>query len=175
MTDRELRRLSRSELLEILIALSKENEELQERLAEMQARLDDKAIAIEQCGSVAEAALRLNGVFEAAQKACEQYIANMKARADLPIDADPEPVQEQKTEPLQVLETAHEQEAESDPEPVRLEQEQETESEAASDGEAAEPEPEAEPERAAEPIVTEAPGRRERVPKPKRRKKWRNG
>lgn len=29
-------------------------------------------------GSIAEAALQVNGVFEAAQKACEQYIDNIK-------------------------------------------------------------------------------------------------
>lgn len=87
MTDRELKRLSRADLLEMLIALSKENEQLRLELVETQQRLADRMVAIEKAGSIAEAALQLNGVFEAAQNACEQYIANIKARAER-ADAD---------------------------------------------------------------------------------------
>ena len=35
-------------------------------------------MTIDDAGSIAEAALQVNGVFEAAQKACEQYIDNIK-------------------------------------------------------------------------------------------------
>lgn len=80
MTDRELKRLSRAELLEMLIAISKENDSLREQLAETQQKLDDRNIAIEECGTMAEAVLRLNGVFEAAQNACQQYLENLQFR-----------------------------------------------------------------------------------------------
>ncbi len=82
MTDRELRRLSRADLLDMMIALSKENEQLRIELVETQQRLADRIVSLEKAGSIAEAALQLNGVFEAAQNACEQYIENMRVRSE---------------------------------------------------------------------------------------------
>lgn len=80
MTNKELRRLSRRDLLEMLLDVSKENEKLREEVEQLQAKLNDRTIVIENCGSLAEAALQLNGVFQAAQAACEQYIQNFTAR-----------------------------------------------------------------------------------------------
>ncbi len=78
MTSKDLKRLSRRDLLEMLLELSKENEQLRQEVKELQKQLDDRCIAIENCGSLAEAALQLNGVFQAAQAACDQYIENIK-------------------------------------------------------------------------------------------------
>lgn len=78
MTDKELRRLSRAELLQMLITQMEENERLNSRIEEMQNELDQRQIAIENSGSIAEAALKLNGVFEAADKAVKQYIESVK-------------------------------------------------------------------------------------------------
>ena len=69
MTDKELKRLSRTDLLNMMLNLSKENEALRRRLAEAEEKLNSREIAIEESGSLAEAALRLNGIFEAAQAA----------------------------------------------------------------------------------------------------------
>lgn len=80
MTDKELRALSRAELLEMLIAVSKENMELKAQVEELNYRLNDRNIAIEKSGSIAEAALTLNGVFEAAQAAASQYIENIRKK-----------------------------------------------------------------------------------------------
>ena len=80
MTERELRKLSRGDLLEMLLNLSKENEQLNRKLTRMQEELEKRTIAISQSGSLAEAALKLNGVFEAAQYACDQYIQNIHIR-----------------------------------------------------------------------------------------------
>lgn len=77
MTKRELQRLSRADLLELLVAQVKENEELRERLAEAQEQLADKQIKIQQAGSIAEAAMQINRVFEAAQLAADQYLENV--------------------------------------------------------------------------------------------------
>ena len=60
MTEKELKRLTRADLLEMLIAQSEELRQVKERL------------------KTAEASLRLNGVFEAAQAACEQYTENIR-------------------------------------------------------------------------------------------------
>ena len=78
MTDKELKRLRRAELLEMLLTQVKENGELKARLGEMQARLDDRRIMINEAGSIAEAALRLNGVFQAAETAAAQYLENIR-------------------------------------------------------------------------------------------------
>lgn len=78
MTDKELRRLNRRELLEILLAEMEENEALKERLGEAEAALADRRIEMEKAGSLAEAALKLNGVFEAADRAARQYLENVR-------------------------------------------------------------------------------------------------
>lgn len=78
MTDRELKKLKRNELLEMLIAQIEENERLKHRMEEQKRQLQDRQIAVEQAGSIAEAALKLNGVFEAAQSAAQQYLENVQ-------------------------------------------------------------------------------------------------
>lgn len=78
MTDKELRRLSRSELLEMLIAQAAENDQLKNRLEQAEAQLRDRKIAVDKAGSLAEAALSLNGVFQAAEAAAQQYLENIE-------------------------------------------------------------------------------------------------
>ena len=82
MTDKELRRLSRSELLEMLIAQTEENRQLKIRLERAEAQLRDRRIAVEKAGSLAEAALQLNRVFEAADKAAQQYLENVRLMSE---------------------------------------------------------------------------------------------
>lgn len=82
MTDRELQRLSRAELLELLLESNKENERLRKQLEKAKTLLSEKAIRIEKAGSIAEAALALNGVFEAAQRAADQYLDNIRRMAE---------------------------------------------------------------------------------------------
>lgn len=110
MTDKELQKLGRRELLQMLLeqareaerlgALLKETEgkyqELQDSYERLRGRLDKKDVQIqnlratlqterekrevdmENAGSIAEAALRLNGVFEAAQRAANQYLQSVR-------------------------------------------------------------------------------------------------
>lgn len=82
MTDQELRHLSRSELLELLIAQMEENRKLKKGLKEARTALSNRQIRMEHAGSMAEAALRLNGVFEAADRAARQYLANICLMAE---------------------------------------------------------------------------------------------
>ena len=77
MTDKELAKLSRAELLEMLLAQTKEVDRLKEKVRKLSAETESKRIAISNSGSIAEAALKLNGVFEAAEKAAKQYIDNV--------------------------------------------------------------------------------------------------
>ena len=78
MTDKELRRLSRRELLQMLLEQTSEVERLQAELDKTRAELDDRAIMLESCGNIAEASLKINRVFEAAQQAAEQYLINVR-------------------------------------------------------------------------------------------------
>lgn len=73
MTDKELKKLSRSDLLQMLVDQGRELRELKEKYAVSEAALADRTIRLDQAGSIAEAALQLSGVFEAAQEACRQY------------------------------------------------------------------------------------------------------
>ena len=82
MTRKELRKLGRRELLTLLLEVSKENELLRDQLSNAQRRLANREIRLSHSGSIAEAALRLNGVFEAAQAAADQYLDNMKKKAE---------------------------------------------------------------------------------------------
>lgn len=81
MTDKEVRKLSRAQLLEMMVAQAKEIEELKKSLEEARQQLANRNIEIQEAGSIAEAALRLNGVFEAAQKAADQYLENIQRSA----------------------------------------------------------------------------------------------
>jgi hypothetical protein len=69
------------ELIQLLIQAQEENVRLQERLDEAQAKLDDRSMIFEQAGSLAEAALRLNGIFEAADAAAAEYLYILAASA----------------------------------------------------------------------------------------------
>ncbi len=78
MTDREVQKLKRAELLEILIEQSETIESLKKEVAQLKSQLEDRKIRMENVGSIAEASLQLNGVFEAAQSAAQQYIENVR-------------------------------------------------------------------------------------------------
>ena len=78
MTERELRKLSRADLLELLLAQRRENEQLRCALDQAQAQSADRTIKIDKAGSLAEASLQLGGIFAAAQDSCQYYIDNIK-------------------------------------------------------------------------------------------------
>lgn len=78
MAVKDLRKLSKTELLELLIEQGRENLALKARLEAAEAELAQRRIAIEESGSLAEAALKLSGVFEAAQRAIDLYRENVE-------------------------------------------------------------------------------------------------
>lgn len=116
MTDKDLKRLSRKDLLEMLVEYGEQVEKLSRKLASANAMIDEqkqlldeysemeaelsasnaradalqeklstaeeklrnREIVISDSGSIAEAALRINAVFEAAQQAADQYLENVK-------------------------------------------------------------------------------------------------
>ena len=80
MTDKELRRLSRGELLQLLLEQTQENDQLRGRLESIAEKLAQREIANQNAGSIAEAALAINQVFEAADAAAKQYIQTVQDR-----------------------------------------------------------------------------------------------
>ena len=79
MTERQLRRASRADLLKLLLDERKEQDMLRQQIAQLQERLQYRQIAIDQSGTLAEAALRLSGIFDAAEIACQCYTENIRA------------------------------------------------------------------------------------------------
>lgn len=81
VTDKKLKKLSRSELLELLIAQTKRAERLEKELEAAKAELVSRNIAVSESGTMAEAALKLNGVFAAADAAAKQYLNNIRSES----------------------------------------------------------------------------------------------
>ncbi len=93
MDDRELSKLKRVELLERLVALSEENDKLRNEKNELEEKLQDRRIAYRETGNLAEAALKISGIFEAADNAAELYLENIhkgSLRAAVPLTEDSE-------------------------------------------------------------------------------------
>lgn len=80
MTEKELKKLNRYQLLEMLIIQTERADALQKQLEEAQSKLDSRDVNMTVIGSVAEASLQLAGVFEAAQKAADIYLNAVKER-----------------------------------------------------------------------------------------------
>ena len=82
MTDKEISKLTRKELIETLLDVTRENEQLKATVEKLMKEMKVRKIAVETSGTMAEAALKLNRVFEAADAAAKQYLQNVKAKAD---------------------------------------------------------------------------------------------
>ncbi len=79
MTEKELKRLGRRELIEIIATMKKTELELRGRLKKADQQLADRTIRQLSAGSIAEAALSLNQVFEAAQASADAYLHSLYA------------------------------------------------------------------------------------------------
>ncbi len=78
MKEMELKKLKRADLLEILVEQGERIESLERQLEEAKAELEYRYLTIEKAGSIAEASLKLNGVFEAAEAAARQYVDSIE-------------------------------------------------------------------------------------------------
>lgn len=87
MTDKELKRLKRAELLQLLLTQSREIDRLRAELEDVQNKLNDKTIVLQSSGSIAEASLRVHNIFEDAQRAADQYLENVRRKSEELISA----------------------------------------------------------------------------------------
>ena len=79
MTDKEFKRLSRAQLIEIIYQLQLQIDKLNEEKQELESELADKRLRLSNAGNIAEAALEINDCFRSAQNAAEQYLNEIKA------------------------------------------------------------------------------------------------
>ena len=82
MTEKEIKKLNRYQLLELLIVQTERADKLQAKLEEVESKLQDQELKISSLGSIAEASLQLGGVFQAAQDAADMYIAAAKKHGE---------------------------------------------------------------------------------------------
>lgn len=79
MTDMEFKRLSRAQLIEIIYQFQLQVDQLTEEKRELEQKLADKRIRLNNAGNIADAALEINDCFRSAQAAAEQYLNEIKA------------------------------------------------------------------------------------------------
>ena len=79
MTDKEFKRLSRAQLIDIIYQLQLQIDKLNEQNRTLESELADKRLRFQSVGNIAEAALEMNDCFRSAQNAAEQYINEIKA------------------------------------------------------------------------------------------------
>ena len=79
MTDKELKKLRRVELLELLLDQAIEMERLQKQLEQAQEALACRQLQMKEAGSMADAARRLNDIFSSADRAAQDYLESIRA------------------------------------------------------------------------------------------------
>ena len=95
MKEKDLRRLKRVELLDMLIeqgrlvdAQAEEIKKLKEEKEELSRQLEDRRISLEKAGSIAEASLKITKVFLAAEDAAKIYLENLREKSGLEVPAE---------------------------------------------------------------------------------------
>ena len=79
MTDKEFKRLSRSQLIDIIYQFQLQVDKLTEQNQQLEQELADKRLRLRNAGNIADAALEINNCFRSAQNAAEQYLNEIKA------------------------------------------------------------------------------------------------
>ena len=82
MTEKEFRKLSRAQYLEMMVEQGREIKRLKEELELAREEIKQKAIKIQKAGSIAEAAVSLNDVFGSAQRAADQYLESIRIQKE---------------------------------------------------------------------------------------------
>lgn len=78
MTDKEFKRLSRAQLIDIIYEFQLKQNELTAENERLTKELTDKRIRMSQVGNIAEASLEIHNVMQAAQAAAEQYLEEIR-------------------------------------------------------------------------------------------------
>ena len=76
----DLARLKKKDLLEIMLAQSKEIDSLRERVSELETELSNREFEFQKIGSIAEASLAVTNIFKEAEEAAWIYLENIRRR-----------------------------------------------------------------------------------------------
>ncbi len=79
MTDKEFKRLSRAQLIDIIYQFQLRVDQLTEQNQELERELADKRLRLRNAGDIANAALEINDCFRSAQNAAQQYLNEIQA------------------------------------------------------------------------------------------------
>ena len=82
MTGKDAKKLSRGDLLELLIEQTEENQRLTQKISRLEEALAQRLLVMQQSGSIAEAALAVSGVFEKAQDAADRYLLSIRKKEE---------------------------------------------------------------------------------------------
>ena len=89
MNEQDMKKLSRAELLEVIVLQAKESEakdaaiaERNSEIARLRAELDDRTIRISESGNLAEASLAVTNIFAEAERAVVIYKENIARAAE---------------------------------------------------------------------------------------------
>ena len=74
----DLAKLKKKDLLEIMLAQSKEIDELRAKVADLEAKLANREFEFEKIGSIAEASLAVTNIFKEAEEAAKIYLENVR-------------------------------------------------------------------------------------------------
>ena len=77
MISKDLKRLNRRELVDIIYQLKKNEQEMQKEIESLKNELQDKRIRISMAGSIADAAMSVTNVFSAAQMTADLYLSEI--------------------------------------------------------------------------------------------------
>lgn len=82
MTDKEFKKLHRADLIEIIYEYQRREKAMQEEIASLRAQLEERSLKLKDAGSIAEAVIRLNALFETAQKTADDYVEQVRLQCE---------------------------------------------------------------------------------------------
>ncbi len=82
MTDKEFKRLNRAQLIDIIYQFQLKQEKLTAENERLSKALADKRLRVSQAGNIAEAALEIHNVMQAAQDAAALYLEEIRVMRD---------------------------------------------------------------------------------------------
>ena len=104
MNEKELRKISRKELLELLLEQANRIVDLENELTKIKAKLEDKKIMLNEAGNLAEASLKITDLFQKTMETCKIYSDNideLNSRIDKEVRKKYEEIEKQRIAELE--------------------------------------------------------------------------
>ena len=78
MTDKEFKRLSRAQLIDIIYQFQLKQDELVAENERLSRELADKRLRVKEAGNIAEASLAIHNIMQSAQEAADLYLEEIR-------------------------------------------------------------------------------------------------